>query len=437
MNNGDTAWLLTASALVMLMTPALAFFYGGLVRHKNVLSTIMYSFFTLCLISVQWVLWGYSITFGPDHFGLFGGLEWFGLNGVGAEPNADYAATVPHQTFMLYQMMLAIITPALISGAFAERMKFSAFILFTLLWATLVYDPVAHWVWAVDGWLRTLGVLDFGGGYAVHINAGVAALVCALVLGRRVGMTAAPVHPHDVTYVVLGGGLLWFGWFGFNAGGAVTAGALATSAFLVTNTSAAVATLAWVALTWGQKGWPSVSGAAIACVAGLVAITPASGYVDIWAAMLIGLVAGVGCYYAIAWVKDVFKIDDALDVFGVHGVGGAIGVLATGLFATVAVNSAAANGLFFGNPSQLVVQALAMVVVAAYSGGATFLILKLVDVLVGLRVSQLQETVGLDIALHGETAYQLVDPPEFGGTGGVVPAPAQSTASSTPVRAGH
>jgi len=406
MNSGDTAWLLVSSALVMLMTPALGFFYGGLVREKNVLATIMHSFFILCLISVQWVLWGYSLAFGPDHGGVIGGLDWLGLRGVGAEPDPDYGATVPHQAYMLFQMMFAIITPALISGAFAERKRFSAFVLFSLLWATLVYDPIAHWVWGAGGWLHTLGVLDFAGGAVVHISSGVAALVTALVLGPRIGFATEPMEPHDGTYVVLGAGLLWFGWFGFNAGSAITAGGLATSAFVATNTAAATGALAWTAVGWWRKGQPSVLGAAAGCIAGLATITPASGYVDVWAALIIGAAAGVGCYFAVQLTKALLRADDALDVFGVHGVGGTIGVLATGLFASAAVNSSAANGLLFGNPRQLGLQVLAVIVVWAYSAVATLVLLKVVDAAVGLRVSEEHERAGLDVSQHGERAYQ-------------------------------
>src|SRR3954468_671248 len=346
-NTGDTAWILMSAALVMLMTPALGFFYGGLVRRKNVLSTIMHSFFILALISVQWVLWGYSLAFGSDlgGFGFIGNLDWIGLNNVGMEPNADYAKTVPHQAYMVFQMMFAVITPALITGAFAERKRFKAFVIFSLLWATLVYDPVAHWVWATGGWLKTLGALDFAGGTVVHITSGVSALVAALVLGPRVGLGNEPMDPHDLTMTVLGAGLLWFGWFGFNAGSALAANGLAVNAFVVTNTAAAMAALTWMTVSWAHTGRPSALGAAIGAVAGLVAITPAAGFVDAQAAILIGLGAGAICYWAIQLRTKFTRIDDALDVWGVHGIGGTWGALATGLFATVAVNDTAANGL--------------------------------------------------------------------------------------------
>jgi Amt family ammonium transporter len=405
-NAGDTAWVLASAALVMLMTPALGFFYGGLVRQKNVLSTIMHSFFILALISVQWVIWGYTLAFGPDVGGIVGGLDWLGLRGVGAEPNADYAPTIPHQAFMLFQMMFAIITPALITGAFAERKRFKAFVLFSLLWATFVYDPIAHWVWGTGGWLKTLGALDFAGGTVVHISSGVSALVAALVLGHRVGFGNERMDPHDITMTVLGAGLLWFGWFGFNAGSALAANGLAANAFLVTNTAAAMGALTWLTVSWAHKGHPSVVGAAAGAVAGLVAITPASGYVDASSAILIGLGAGVCCYWAIQLTRRL-KVDDALDVFGVHGVGGTWGAIATGLFASSAINSAAADGLLLGNPGQLAIQLVAVGVTWAYAGGMTFLIMKLIDLVIGLRVQEDEEVLGLDTSQHGEMAYQL------------------------------
>ena len=403
-NSGDTAWLLLSAALVMLMTPALGFFYGGLVRRKNVLGTIMHSFFILCLISIQWVLIGYTLAFGPDQGGLIGGLNYLALKGVGQEPG-PLAPTVPHMAFMAFQMMFAVITPALITGAFAERKRFKAFVVFSLLWATLVYDPVAHWVWG-GGWLGQLGALDFAGGTVVHITSGVSALVAALVLGRRVGFGREPLEPHDMTMTVLGASLLWFGWFGFNAGSSITAGGLSASAFVVTNTAAAMAALTWMTVSWIHKGAPSVLGAAAGAVAGLVAITPASGYVDVSASILIGLGAGVLCYIGIQVTKRL-RVDDALDVFGVHGVGGTWGAIATGLFATVTVNSAAKDGLIYGNASLLGIQLVAVVAVIAYAATVTFAILKVIDLFVGLRVPEQEEVLGLDASQHREAAYTL------------------------------
>ncbi len=405
-DTGDTAWLLMSAALVMLMTPALGFFYGGLVRRKNVLATIMHSFFILCLISVQWVLWGYSLAFGPDHGGLIGGFDWLALRGVGQAPNPDYAPTVPALGFMVFQMMFAVITPALITGSFAERKRFKAFVVFTLLWATFVYDPVAHWVWGTGGWLRTLGALDFAGGTVVHITSGVSALVAALVLGRRRGYGRDSLEPHDATMTVLGASLLWFGWFGFNAGSAITSGGLAANAFVVTNTAAAMGALTWMTVSWLHRGAPSVLGAAAGAVAGLVAITPASGYVDVSASILIGLGAGAFCYAGIQLTRRL-HVDDALDVFGVHGIGGVWGALATGVFATVAVNAAATDGAAYGNFAQLGIQAIAVLAAVTYSAVMTFAILKLIDIFVGLRVPEHEEVLGLDASQHREAAYQI------------------------------
>jgi Amt family ammonium transporter len=404
-NTGDTGWVLISAALVMLMTPALGFFYGGLVRRKNVLATLMHSFFILALISVQWVLWGYTLAFGTDIGGFIGGLDFIGLRGVGAEPNADYAATIPHSAFMVFQMMFAVITPALITGAFAERKRFKAFVIFTLAWATLVYAPVAHWVWGVGGWLRALGALDFAGGTVVHITSGVSALVAATMLGKRVGFGKDKMDPHDLTMTVLGAGLLWFGWFGFNAGSALGANGLAAHAFMVTNTSAAMAALTWLTVSWIRHGRPSVLGAAAGAVAGLVAITPAAGFVDGPASIVIGFVAGVVCFFGVELLKKY--VDDALDVFAVHGIGGIWGALATGIFAQKAVNTAGADGLLYGNPQQLLTQAIAVVVVAAYAGILTAGILKVIDLVIGLRVPEQDEVLGLDTTQHGELAYQV------------------------------
>ena len=404
-DTGDTTWLLVSTALVLAMTaPGLALFYAGMVRSKNALGTIMQSFIILCLISLQWVLWGYSLAFGPDKAHLIGGLEWIGLNGVGLEPNADYAATVPHQAFMIFQMMFAVITPALMTGAFAERMKFGSFLVFTVLWATFIYDPLAHWVWAVGGSLRNMGALDFAGGTVVHISSGAAALACALVLRKRLGYGKEQMAPHNLPMTVLGASLLWFGWFGFNAGSAVASGALATSAFVVTNTAAATAALAWMSVEWMYRGKPTVLGAASGAVAGLVAITPASGFVGPMASIVIGGGAGVLCYGAVLW-KSRLGYDDALDVVGVHGVGGIWGALATGLFASKAINAAGADGLFYGNSAQLGIQALAVLVSVVFSFVGTFVLLKLVDGLMGLRVSEADERIGLDLSQHKERSY--------------------------------
>jgi Amt family ammonium transporter len=406
-DKGDTAWMLTSTALVLLMTaPGLALFYAGMVRQKNALATLMHSFIIAAVISVQWVLWGYSLAFGPDRGGLIGGLDWLGLRGVGGEPYEAYAKTIPHTVFMLFQMMFAIITPALITGAFAERKKFSALLLFTVLWATLVYDPLAHWVWGDGGWLRRLGALDFAGGTVVHISSGVSALVCALVIGRRRGYGHQPMPPHNLPLTVVGAGLLWFGWFGFNAGSALEAGALAASAFLATNTGAAAAALAWMLTEWATRGKPTVLGAASGAVAGLVAITPASGFVGPMASLVIGALAGVFCYSACN-LKSRLGYDDSLDVVGVHGVGGTWGALATGLFASRTINEAGADGLFYGNPGQLWAQVVAVLATYVLAAVMTAVILKVVDALVGLRVSEEDEVAGLDLSQHSETAYSL------------------------------
>ena len=404
MNTGDTAWLLVSAALVMLMTPGLALFYGGMVRQKNILGTVMQSFIVLGLVSIEWMLVGYSFAFGPDRGGVIGDLSWFALNGVGLAPFKEYAATVPHQAFMIYQMMFAVITPALITGAFAERFKFSTYLVFTLLWVLLVYNPVAHWVWGTGGWLRKLGVLDFAGGTVVHITAGVSALAAALVVGKRRGYGVENLAPHNLPMTVLGAGILWFGWFGFNAGSALAAGDLSTSAFVNTHMAAAAATLSWVFAEWIHRGKPTVLGAASGCIAGLGTITPASGFVQPAAAVAIGLVAGVLCYWAVM-MKGKFGYDDSLDVVGVHCVGGTLGTLATGLFATTAVNAAGANGLLYGNPGQLAVQAMAAGVILIYSFVVTWLLLKVLDRIMGLRVADEHEFMGLDLSQHGEAGY--------------------------------
>ena len=409
-NSGDTAWILISTALVMMMTaPGLAFFYGGLVRRKNVLSTMMQSFFILCLISIQWILWGYSLSFGPDKGHIIGSLAWCGLKGVGMAPNPDYAATIPHLLFMVYQMMFAVITPALITGAFAERMKFSAYVVFALAWATLVYDPVCHWVWGTGGWLKNMGALDFAGGTVVHVSSGISALVCALILGKRRGYGREPMPPHNLPLTILGAALLWFGWFGFNAGSALAANELAVSAFIATNTAAAAAALTWMFIEWKLIGKPTILGGATGAVAGLVAVTPAAGFVSPLSAMIIGVVVGLICYTAVAVIKLKLAYDDSLDAFGVHGVGGATGAILTGLLAQKIINPAGNNGLIFGNPSLLGIQAIGVAVTIIYSVIVTFILLKVIDAVMGLRVPDEEEVVGLDITQHEESAYTLLD----------------------------
>ena len=408
-NTGDTAWVLMSAALVLLMTPGLAFFYGGLVRKKNMLSVLMQCFMLMCIITLQWVIFGYSLSFGPDIKGLIGSLSWAGRHGVGIEPFVDYSATVPHQAFMIYQAMFAIITPGLILGAFAERMKFSAFVVFSLLWATFVYDPVCHWVWGVGGFLRNSGALDFAGGTVVHINAGVAALVCALVLGKRKGYPCHMSPPHNLPFAVLGAGILWFGWFGFNGGSALGANGLATSALVVTHVAAAAAGLTWSLLEWKISKKPTMLGMITGAVAGLVAITPAAGFVGPMDAIWIGVGVSVICYFFVAVVKTKFGYDDSLDAFGVHGVGGIWGALATGLWATKAVNPAGNNGLFYGNPGLFLVQLKAVVVTIIYSFIVSFVLLKIVEAVIGLRVSEDEERIGLDLTQHRESGYTILD----------------------------
>ena len=404
MNGGDTAWMLVATALVMVMLPGLALFYGGLVRRKNVLSTIMHSFFGLALVSVVWVLIGFSLAFGHDitGLGLLGGPEYVGFSNVGLDPSPTYGTTIPFVLFAGFQLMFAAITPALISGAFAERKRFASFLIFTVLWSLVVYSPIAHWVWATDGWLYKLGALDFAGGTVVHASSGVSALVVALLIGRRAA-NGERMQPHDIPMTVLGAGLLWFGWFGFNAGSALTAGGLAANALVVTNTAAAAATISWVLISYAHRRKVSVVGAACGAVAGLVAITPASGYVTAGGALLIGLVVGGLCYSA-TLLRERLRIDDALDVFAVHGVGGMFGAIATGVLATTAIN--AFPGLIDGNPGQVATQAIAVGATIAYAVVATYVIVKAVDFVLGLRVPSHEEEVGLDLAVHGEVAYQ-------------------------------
>ena len=404
MDTGDTAFMLIATALVMLMTPGLALFYGGMVRSKNVLSTVLQSFVCLGVVSIIWVLYGYSLAFGPDVNGLIGNLDWAGLAGVGLEPG-KYSATIPHLLFCAFQLMFAVITPALITGTFAERVKFPAFLLFTVLWSTLVYLPVCHWVWG-GGWISGHGGLDFAGGTVIHINSGAAALVAALMFGKRKGWGKESFHPHNLTMTMLGAGILWFGWFGFNAGSALAANGVAVNAFFTTQVATGAALLSWLIAEWLVQGKPTTLGAASGAIAGLVAITPGAGFVGSTSAVLIGLVAGALCYFAVL-AKSRLGYDDALDVVGVHGVGGLWGALATGLFATTAVNAAGKNGLFFGNPQLLGIQAMDALTTIAYSVVVTFIILKIVDLVIGLRVSEEEEVQGLDLSQHSEIGYSL------------------------------
>jgi ammonium transporter, Amt family len=417
---GDNAWMLTSAALVLMMTgPGLALFYGGLVRAKNVLSTMMHSFALMGVVTVLWAIYGYSLAFGEGNR-FFGGLQYLFLNGVGSAPNPDYGATVPHETYMIYQLMFAIITPALISGAFAERMKFSAMLLFTCLWATIVYFPMAHMVWGKGGLLNAflggkIPTFDFAGGTVVHITSGVSALVCALYLGKRVGFPKEPMKPHNLILSVIGACLLWVGWFGFNAGSAVSASGLATSAFVATHFGAAAAALGWMFAEWVKHGKPSMLGGISGCVAGLVAITPASGFVKPFPALLIGLLAGVFCFWMVTTVKSRFGYDDTLDAFGVHGAGGTLGALLTGVFATNAINDALKNsagkplplGWVDGNPGQVLNQAIAVAIAWVLAIVGTWIILKIVDLVVGVRATPEQEVTGLDISLHGEEGYNL------------------------------
>jgi len=405
-DTGDTAWMLISTALVMLMTPGLALFYGGMVRGKNVLGTLMQSFIAIAVISVQWILIGYTLSFGPDVNGIIGNLSWMGLNGVGVEPNPDYAPTIPHMAFMMYQAMFAVITPALITGAFAERMKFSSYLVFIILWSTLVYDPVAHWVWGTGGWLKAMGVLDFAGGIVVHLISGISALAAALLIGKRKGYLQEAMYPHNLPMTVLGTGLLWFGWFGFNAGSALSAGTLSTMAFVATHTSAVSATVIWVIIEWLHRGKPTMFGAATGSIAGLATITPASGFVSPMSSLLIGMAAGTICYMSLN-MKGKLGYDDSLDAFGVHGIGGIIGTLATGLFAQTLINPAGGNGLFFGSPQLLIHEATAIVVTAVYSFVVSVVLLKIIEKFIGLRVNEESEVNGLDISQHGESGYSL------------------------------
>jgi ammonium transporter, Amt family len=405
-NYADTAWMLIATALVMMMTPTLAFFYGGLVRKKNILSVLMQTFTILAIISLQWVLFGYSLAFGPDFGGIIGRLDYAMLNGVGMNPITGQ--TIPHQLFVLFQMMFAVITPALIIGAFAERVKFSGFLVFIFLWTTIIYDPLAHWVWSPDGWLAKLGALDFAGGTVIHISAGISALIMALLLGKRAGVNGGK-SPHNLPFAVLGAGFLWFGWFGFNAGSALSVGPVTVSAFLNTNTAAAAAAITWMIVDWIVNKVPTVLGVITGLVAGLVAITPAAGYVTPMASIIIGACGSILGFIFVSKIKPKFGYDDSLDVFGVHGIAGITGALLTGLFATKAINPGAADGLFYGNPNQFLVQTITVGIAIVFAAAGTFIIFKIVDTIIGIRVDTKDEYIGLDLTQHHEAGYTVME----------------------------
>ncbi|MGL6105322.1 ammonium transporter [Romboutsia sp.] len=402
-NYVDTTFVIFSACLVMLMTPAVALFYGGMVRKKNILSTAMHSYCSLGIVSIQWVLIGYTLAFGDNIGGFIGGFKYLFLNEVGFLPNESYSTTIPHQLFMIFQLMFAILTPAPISGAFAERMKFKAFIVFLILWCTFIYDPIAHWVWGDGGWLKTLGALDFAGGTVVHISSGISALVVAIMLGKRKDIDSAA--PHHIPMTVLGGALLWFGWFGFNAGSALAVNDIAVNAFLVTNTAGSASALAWMVCEWKLNGKPTLLGFITGGIAGLVAITPAAGFVNVQASMIIGVVGGIICFYTINIVKKKIGYDDALDAFGCHGIGGIWGCIATGIFASTKINPAGADGILYGNSHLLAVQLISVISVTIFSLIITCVILKLIDLVIGIRVDEVEEVVGLDLALHGELAY--------------------------------
>ncbi|MBI2612023.1 ammonium transporter [Candidatus Gottesmanbacteria bacterium] len=407
-NTGDTAWVLTAAALVLIMTPGVGLFYGGMVRSKNVVSVLKQSIVITALVSIQWIIFGYTLAFGKDIQGFLGDFSFFALRGVGFSPNSDYAGTIPHLVYMIFQAKFAIITPALIIGAFVERIRFRTLLLFIFLWSTFIYDPVAHWVWGVGGWLRNLGALDFAGGTVVHITAGLSALAAAMVIGRRTGIKPGQLVPaSNVPLVILGGTFLWFGWFGFNAGSALSASPLAASAFVVTNTAAAASALTWMLLSYFENKKPSAMATITGAIAGLVAITPASGFVGPVASISIGIIAGVLTYLTLYVRMKHTSIDDSLDVFACHGVGGITGAILTGIFAEKAINAAGNNGLLFGNPAQLWTQVVAVVVTAVYAFVGTYIILKILEPIVGLRVSKRDEEEGLDLATHGEAGYRL------------------------------
>lgn len=402
LDTGDTAWVLISAALVFIMTPGLAFFYGGMVRSKNVLGTIMQSFFIVALVSVEWVLIGYTMAFGSDQAGLIGDFSKVGLMGIGL--NLLSGTTIPELVFVAFQCMFAVITPALITGAFAERMRFSAFVVFILLWAIFIYNPMAHWVWG-GGWLANLGALDFAGGLVIHILSGVSGLVICMMIGKRRGYGKSPILPHHLPMTVLGATLLWFGWFGFNAGSALGANGLAANAFVTTQAAAAAATLAWVSVEWLHNGKPTILGAVSGCVAGLVAITPAAGFVEPLPAIIIGLIGGAICYLAVAMLKTKLGYDDSLDAFGVHGIGGTWGAIATGLWATKAVNEAGADGLFYGSSDLLVAQLISIVAAYALAIIGSYILVKVVSLFINVRVEEADEIAGMDISEHGERGY--------------------------------
>lgn len=404
MNMGDTVFMFVTTVMVMLMTPGLALFYGGMVRSKNVLSTTMHSYSAMAIVSIQWIVIGYSLSFGPDWHGIIGTLDWLGLNGVTYAPNPDYSSTIPHNLFMMFQLMFAILTPALISGAFAERMRFSAFLIFILLWTTIVYNPVAHWVWGVGGWLRELGALDFAGGNVVHITSGVAGLVLAIFLGKRKNINGS--SPHHLPFTMLGAGLLWFGWFGFNVGSALSLNDVALTAFINTNIAAAASALTWMLSEWFFQSKPTAMGAACGVVSGLVAITPACGFVTPFSALLIGAIGGILCFGAVFFLKTKFGYDDTLDAFGCHGIGGTWGGIATGLFATTTINGDSANGLFYGNATLLFKQLVAIGATYAFTIIMTYAIIKAINFFLPVRVDEHEEHMGLDISMHGEKAYE-------------------------------
>jgi len=407
-DSGDTAFVFLAATLVFIMIPGLALFYGGMSRRKNSLNTMMMTVILMSVVVIQWVFFGFSIAFGSDIGHIIGGFNFAGFSGVGAAPNSTYAATIPFALFAMYQLMFAVITPALISGAVAGRMRFAAFILFALLWTTLVYDPLAHWIWGANGWLKNLGVLDFAGGLVVHVSSGIAALVAVLILGPRKDFKQKNMLPHSIPLSLIGAGLLWFGWFGFNGGSALGANGIAINAFVVSDVSAAAAMLSWVIVEWVHRGKPTVLGALTGAIVGLAAITPSAGYVNVMCAVIIGLVVSPLCYTFICFVKLKLGYDDALDAFGCHGVGCIWGVLATGLFASKAVNPLGANGLFFGNPKQLAIQAFGILVTAVFSGALTFIILKVISLFMKLRTDTENEDAGMDTTQHGEMAYHDV-----------------------------